>query len=51
MEKQNENTELGWKEESKKQESSDTDKKYCPRCGEEIRPEYNYCIHCGKRLK
>ena len=51
MEKQNENTELGWKEESKKQKSSDTDKKYCPRCGEEIRPDDNYCMHCGKRLK
>ncbi len=51
MEKQKENTELGWKEESKKLESSDTDKKYCPNCGEEIIPDANYCIGCGKRLE
>jgi|GEM_PF-4274836 len=50
MEKQKENTELGWKEELEKQKSSDTDKKYCPRCGEEIRPDDNYCMQCGERL-
>jgi len=31
MEKQNENTKIGGEEKSKKQESSDTDKKHCPR--------------------
>jgi len=38
------------KEEPEKLESTDTDKKYCPDCGEEIMREANYCIGCGKRL-
>lgn len=38
------------KEEPEKLKPSDTDKKYCPNCGAEVKPDAKYCMECGEKL-